>query len=80
LKASWQRYRLHFLRNALAYANMGQRQMVFALINTISAHPQSLVSASRPVKCRFIGSMAVLPCKFESNRAVSVGSNTVQDS
>ena len=23
------------------------------------------------------GSMAVLPCKFESNRAVSVGSNTI---
>ena len=29
--------RVHFLRNALAYANKGQRQMVFALINTIFA-------------------------------------------
>jgi len=29
LKASWQRGRVHFLRNALAYANKGQRQMVF---------------------------------------------------
>lgn len=28
---------MHFLRNALAYANKGQRQMVFALINTIFA-------------------------------------------
>jgi putative transposase len=28
---------VHFLRNALAYANKGQRQMVFALINTIFA-------------------------------------------
>jgi len=37
LKASWQRCRVHFLRNALAYANKGQRQMVFALINTIFA-------------------------------------------
>jgi len=37
LKASWQRGRVHFLRNALAYANKGQRQMVFALINTIFA-------------------------------------------
>jgi len=37
LKASWQRCRVHFLRNALAYANRGQRQMVFALINTIFA-------------------------------------------
>jgi putative transposase len=37
LKASWQRCKVHFLRNALAYANKGQRQMVFALINTIFA-------------------------------------------
>ena len=37
LKASWQRCRVHFLRNALAYATKGQRQMVFALINTIFA-------------------------------------------
>ena len=37
LKASWQSCRVHFLRNALAYANKGQRQMVFALINTIFA-------------------------------------------
>ena len=37
LKASWQRCRVHFLRNALADANKSQRQMVFALINTIFA-------------------------------------------
>ncbi len=37
LKASWQRCRVHFLRNALAYASKSQRQMVFALINTIFA-------------------------------------------
>jgi len=37
LNATWQRCRVHFLRNALAYANKGQRQMVFALINTIFA-------------------------------------------
>jgi putative transposase len=37
LKATWQRCKVHFLRNALAYANKGQRQMVFALINTIFA-------------------------------------------
>jgi transposase-like protein len=37
LKASWQRCRGHFLRNALAYADKGQRQKVFALINTIFA-------------------------------------------
>ena len=36
-KASWQRCRVHFLRNALAHAGKGQRQMVMALINTIFA-------------------------------------------
>lgn len=36
-KASWQRCRVHFLRNALAHAGKGQRQMVLALINTIFA-------------------------------------------
>lgn len=35
LQATWQRCRVHFLRNALAYANKGQRQMVFAMINTV---------------------------------------------
>jgi putative transposase len=29
-KATWQRCRVHFMRNALAYANKGQRQMVLA--------------------------------------------------
>lgn len=37
LKATWQRCRVHFLRNALAHANKGQRQLVFAMINTIFA-------------------------------------------
>src|SRR5579884_1117763 len=37
LKASWQRCRVHFLRNALAHAGKGQRQMVLALINTVFA-------------------------------------------
>ncbi len=36
-KATWQRCRVHFVRNALAYANKGQRQMVLALINTVFA-------------------------------------------
>src|SRR5580692_8206818 len=35
--ATWQRCRVHFMRNALAYANKGQRQMVLALINTVFA-------------------------------------------
>jgi putative transposase len=36
-KATWQRCRVHFVRNALAYAGKGQRQMVLALINTAFA-------------------------------------------
>ena len=35
--ATWQRCRVHFMRNALAYANKSQRQMVLALINTALA-------------------------------------------
>jgi putative transposase len=35
--ATWQRCRVHFMRNALAYASKGQRQMVLALINTALA-------------------------------------------
>jgi putative transposase len=37
LKATWQRCRVHFLRNALAHAGKGQRQMVLAMINTVFA-------------------------------------------
>jgi putative transposase len=35
--ATWQRCRVHFMRNALAFANKGQRQMVLALIDTAFA-------------------------------------------
>jgi len=34
LKATWQRCKVHFVRNALAHAGKGQRQMVLAMINT----------------------------------------------
>jgi putative transposase len=37
LACTWQRCKVHFLRNALAHAGKGQRQMVLALINTIFA-------------------------------------------
>ena len=37
LKATWPRCKVHFLRNALAHAGKGQRQMVLAMINTVSA-------------------------------------------
>jgi len=36
-KATWQRCRVHFMRNALAHAGKGKRQMVLALINTVFA-------------------------------------------
>lgn len=38
MPATWQRCRVHFLRNALAYAGKGERQMILALINTVFAH------------------------------------------
>jgi putative transposase len=37
LESMWQRCRVHFLRNALAHAGKGQRQMVLAMINTAFA-------------------------------------------
>ena len=37
LTATWQRCKVHFLRNALAHAGKGQRQMVLAMINTAFA-------------------------------------------
>ena len=44
LKAEWQRCKVHFLRNALAHAGKGQRQMVLAMINTVFAQ-ESLEAA-----------------------------------
>ena len=43
--ATWQRCRVHFVRNALAYAGKGQRQVVLALINTVFA--QDTAAAAR---------------------------------
>jgi transposase-like protein len=37
LKSTWQRCRVHFIRNAPAHAGKGQRQMVLAMINTVFA-------------------------------------------
>ena len=56
LKATWQRCKVHFLRNALAHAGKGQRQMVLAMINTVFAQ-ESLrrrdraVAQSSPISC-----------------------------
>jgi transposase-like protein len=43
--ATWQCCRVHFMRNALAFANKGQRQIVLALINT--AFAQETMEAAR---------------------------------
>ena len=45
LKATWQRCRVHFMRNALAYANKTQRRMVVGL-------PRDLLDAG---KCVLLG-------------------------
>lgn len=47
LKASWQRCRVHFVRNALAHANKGQRQALLALINTIFAQDTSEAASAQ---------------------------------
>jgi putative transposase len=46
-KATWQRCRVHFMRNALAYAGKGQRQMVLALINTVFAQDTAEAAAAQ---------------------------------
>ena len=45
LAATWQRCKVHFLRNALAHAGKGQRQIVLAAINTAFAQ-ESFETAS----------------------------------
>ena len=47
LKTTWQRCKVHFLRNALAYANKGQRQAVLAVINTIFAQESAEAASTQ---------------------------------
>jgi putative transposase len=47
LKSTWQRCRVHFIRNALAYAGKGQRQMVLALINTVFAQDSAEAASAQ---------------------------------
>lgn len=47
LKATWQRCRVHFIRNALAHAGKGQRQMVLALINTVFAQEDQKAASAQ---------------------------------
>lgn len=46
-KASWRRCRVHFMRNALAHAGKGQRQMVLALINTVFAQESAQAASAQ---------------------------------
>jgi putative transposase len=46
-KATWQRCRVHFMRNALAFAGKGQRQMVLALINTVFAQDSAEAASAQ---------------------------------
>jgi putative transposase len=47
LKASWQRCRVHFIRNALAHAGKRQRQVVLALINTVFAQESQAAASAQ---------------------------------
>ncbi len=47
LKSTWQRCRVHVIRNALAYAGKGQRQMVLALINTVFAQDSAEAASAQ---------------------------------
>jgi putative transposase len=72
LKSTWQRCRVHFLRNALAHAGKGQRQMVLALINTVFAqdNQQEAIKQWRAVADQLRGNfpkLAVLMDDAESD-------------
>jgi putative transposase len=47
LKTTWQRCRVHFIRNALAHAGKGQRQAVLAMINTIFVQETSELASGQ---------------------------------
>jgi putative transposase len=55
LKATWQRCRVHFMRNALAHAGKTQRRMVSAAIGTVfvqdSAEARGRSGAAWPISC-----------------------------
>ena len=47
LKSTWQGCRVDFIRNALAYAGKGQRQMVLALMNTVFAQDSAEAASAQ---------------------------------
>ena len=71
LKSTWQRCRVHFLRNALAHAGKGQRQMVLALINTVFAQdsPEAAVTQWRAVADQLRGKFPKLATLMDDAEA-----------
>jgi len=62
LKATWQRCRVHFMRNALAFANKTQRRMVSAAIGTVFVQdtPETAKTQWRSVADQFRDKMPKL--------------------
>ena len=62
LKATWQRCRVHFMRNALAFANKTQRRMVSAAIGTVFVQdtPEAAKTQWRSVADQFRDKMPKL--------------------
>jgi putative transposase len=78
LKATWRRCKVHFLRNALAHAGTGQRQMVLAMVNTVfaqktpeAAHAQWRTVADQ-LRVKF-PKLAVIMDGFESDVLAYMG-------
>ena len=71
LKSTWQRCRVHFIRNALAHAGKGQRQMVLAMINTVFAQdtPEAAVAQWRTVADQLRGKFPKLSGLMDKSEA-----------
>ena len=71
LKSTWQRCRMHFLRNALAHAGKGQRQMVLAMINTAFAQDtqEAAIAQWRVVADQLRGKFPKLAALMDASEA-----------
>ncbi|KAA5607769.1 IS256 family transposase, partial [Rhodovastum atsumiense] len=71
LRATWQRCRVHFMRNALAYVGATQRPMEIALLKTIFAQPDRVAAQAqwRDVTDRLRGQFPKLAAFLEAAEA-----------
>jgi len=71
VSSTWQRCRVHFIRNALAHAGKGQRQMVLAMINTVFAQdtPEAAVAQWRSVADQLGGKFPKLSALMDKSEA-----------